>query len=154
MTINAAAGRSVRHLSLGQVLLAAQEHETHRPATIDLENLKDQIVLLRISDDPLQPPNVFATAIATIQNNAYVRRVNWAFDWALVLSAALLGHFLWRISKWNLIMGAIGLSAAYCLVALWALSQERVWLPTFLPFCLLWFLVVVRLFAPRASLSS
>jgi hypothetical protein len=148
MTINPIAEKSVRRLSLNQLLLAAQEHETHRPPTLDLESLKDQIVILRISDDPREPPNVFATAIATIQNNAYVQRAHWAYDWGIVLSAALLGCFLWQISKWNLAMGAIALSAGYGLVTLAILSKDRVWLPTFLPLCLLWFLVAVRLFGP------
>ena len=151
LTLNPAAERSVRRLTLNQLLLAAQEYETHRPPTIDLTNLKNQIVILRISDDPRQPPNVFATAIATIQNHAYVHRAPWAYDWSIVFGAALLGCFLWRISKWNLAMGAIGFSAGYGLVALGLLSKDRVWLPTFLPLCLLWFLVVVRLFAPASA---
>jgi hypothetical protein len=148
-TINPVAGGSVRRLTLNQLLLAAQEHEGHREPTIDLANLKDQIVLLRIADDPLQPPNVFSTAIATIQRNAYIRRVSSIYDWAIVAAAAVFACFLRAIAKTSLVLVAIALSAGSSLLALTALSENHLWLPTFLPLALLWFLVLVRLFMPR-----
>jgi hypothetical protein len=148
-TINPVAGGSVRRLTLNQLLLAAQEHEGHREPTIDLANLKDQIVLLRIADDPLQPPNVFSTAIATIQRNAYIRRVSSIYDWAVVAAAAVFACFLRAIAKTSLVLVAIALSAGSSLLALMSLSENHLWLPTFLPLALLWFLVLVRLFMPR-----
>jgi hypothetical protein len=144
-TINPVARQSVRRLALNELLLAAQEHEKHESPSIDVGNLKDQIVVLRIADDPLQPPNVFSTAIATIQGNAYVRPAHWAVAWVMVLAAALLSCFLWMISKTNLLLGAVIFSAGYALAGLGVLSQHHLWLPTFLPLALLWFLVVVRL---------
>jgi hypothetical protein len=152
-TINPVAARSVQRLRLNQLLLAAQEHETHRPPSINLDDLKNQIVLLRIADDPLQPPNVFATAIATIQNNAYVRPAHWQIDWAIIGAAMLFSCFLWQISKPNLLLGAVAVSAGYALLALGLLSKNRIWMPTFLPLLLLWFLVVVRLLARRPALK-
>ncbi len=143
-TINPAAAQSVRRLSLSELLLAAQEHEKHLPPTRNIDDLKDQIVLLRIADDPLQPPNVFSNAIATIQSNAYVRPAPKAVAWILILAAALLSAFLWMISKANLFLGVILFVAGYSLLALGVLSHQRLWLPTFLPFALLFFLVVVR----------
>ncbi len=148
-TINPVAGGSVRRLTLNQLLLAAQEHEGHREPTIDLANLKDQIVLLRIADDPLQPPNVFSTAIATIQQNAYIGRVSWIYDWVIVAAAAVFACFLRGIAKTSLVLVAIALSAGSSLLALTALSENHLWLPTFLPLALLWFLVLVRLIMPR-----
>ena len=153
VTINPAAKQSVRRLTLNELLLAAQEHEKRQPPSIDVDNLKDQIVTLRIADDPLQPANVFSTAIATIQNNAYVRPAHWAVAWVIILAAALLSCFLWMISEINLLLGAIIFSAGYALAGLGVLSTNHLWLPTFLPFALLWFLVVVRLLTngPRAK---
>ncbi|MGH7936713.1 MAG: hypothetical protein ACREF8_06860 [Chthoniobacterales bacterium] len=141
-------------MSLDQLLLAAQEHESHRPPTVDLSGLKDQIVVLRVADDPLQPPNIFATAIATIQDNAYPRRVPPLFDWLIILVAAILTRFLWNISKGDLVLIAIASSAGYALVALAILSQQRLWLPMFLPLVLLWFLVIVRLLARDPAKSA
>jgi hypothetical protein len=147
LTINPIAKQSVRRLTLNELLLAAQEHETQRPPSLNIDNLKDQIVLLRLADDPLQPPNVFSTAIATIQNNAYVRPAPWAVPWVIILAAALLSCFLWMISKPNLLLGAIIFVAGYALLALSFLATDRVWLPVFLPLALLGFLLVVRLFS-------
>ncbi|MDQ3199693.1 MAG: CHASE2 domain-containing protein [Verrucomicrobiota bacterium] len=153
-TINPAAKQSVRRLSFSELLLAAQEHEKHRSPSINLENLKDQIVLLRLPDDPLQPPDVFATAIATIQTNAYVHAAPWTIAWVLILAAALLSCFLWMISRSTLVLGTIAFGAGYGLLALALLGQDRLWLPTFLPFALLAFLLVVRLVVPEPGKMS
>jgi CHASE2 domain-containing sensor protein len=90
---------------------------------------------------------VFSTAIATIQNNAYVRPEPWPVAWVIILAAALLSCFLWMISKPNLLLGAIIFIAGYALLALSFLATDRVWLPVFLPLALLGFLLVVRLFS-------
>jgi len=148
ITINPLAKQSVRRLTLNELLLAAQEHEKRRPPSINVDNLKDQIVVLRLADDPLQPPNVFSTAIATIQNNAYVRPAPWAVGWVIILAAGLLSCFLWMISRSTLLLGATIFSAGYAMVALALLGRDRVWLPTFLPLALLAFLLVVRLASP------
>ena len=144
-TINPAARACVRHLTLSELLLAAQEHEKHLPLTRNVEDLKDQIILLRVADDPLQPPNVCATAIATIQNGAYVRPAPAALSWIIILGAALFTSFLWMIPKGNFFLSAILFSAGYTMVVLATLANDRLSLPTFLPLALLWFLVIVRL---------
>ncbi len=151
-TINPIAGQSVRHLTLDQLLLAAQEHEGNRPPSLNVDNLKDQIVLLRLAGDPLQPANYYASAIATIQNHAYVRSSPPALAWGFVLAAVLLSWFLGRIAPSTLLLSAIIFSAGYALLNLSVLSQANLWLPTFLPLALLWFLVVVRLCSPAPAL--
>lgn len=152
LTINPIARQSVRRLTLNELLLAAQEHEKKKRApTMNIESLKDQIVLLRLADDPLQPPNVFATAIATIQNAAYIRPAPRAVAWIIILAAALLSGLLWMISKPNLVLAAILFAAGYSLMALGLLANSRLWLPTFLPLALLGFLVVVRLLSREPS---
>ncbi len=107
--------------------------------------MKDQIVLFRINGDPLQPPNIFAATIATIQSNAYVLRAPWYYDWCVIGLLAVAALFVWRVSKGILLMSALALTAGYGLVALAILSQPRVWLPMFLPLALLWILVLIRL---------
>jgi hypothetical protein len=146
-TINPIARHSVHRLTFSQLLLAAQEHEGHLRPTRDVGQLHDQIILLRVAGDPLQPPDVFATAIATIQDNAYVRPASPMIGWILVLVFALLSAFLWMISKTNLFLGAIIFTAGYGMLVLSVLSEQHLWLPTFLPLVLLWFLVAVRFFS-------
>lgn len=148
-TINPVAAGSVRRLSLSQLLLAAQEHDSHRPATLDLSGLKDQIVLFRITGDPLQPPNVFAAAIATIQSNSYIRRAPWFYEWCLLGVLALASLFLARFSRGTVVLIALALTAGYALTALSVLSAYRLWLPMFLPLALVWMLVLARLFVLR-----
>ena len=145
-TINPAARQSVHRLTLGELLLAAQEREQHRPATRELGNLNDQIVLLRLVGDPLQPANVFASAIATIQNNAYIRPASPKVGWLIILLGLLLASFYRMISRSGWFLGAIIVTAGYALVEMALLSRERVWLPFLLPIGLLWFLVIVRWF--------
>ncbi|MEO8440113.1 MAG: CHASE2 domain-containing protein [Spartobacteria bacterium] len=145
LSINSVAKHSVRRLTLNELLLAAQEHEKHRPPSINVDDLKNHIVLLRLADDPLQAPNVFATAIATIQNQAYVRAAPLAVAWIIILAAALLSCFLWMITRTTLVLGVALFSAGYAMVALALVGNHRIWLPTFLPLALLGFLLVVRL---------
>lgn len=138
-TINLAARQSVRRLSLSELLVAAQEHD-HR-----LSNIENQIVLLRLEGDPLQGPNLFAAAIATIQTNSYIRPAGVLLSWLITLVFALLAASYRMISRSNFFLGAIACSAGYAMVELAFLSNERLWLPMFLPLALLWFIVIVRL---------
>ncbi len=152
-TINPVARHRVHRLSFSQLLLAAQEHEKHLPPTRKVGRLQDEIILLRIADDPLQPPDVFATAIATIQGNVYVRPAAQKVAWIIILAAALLSCFLWMISKTNLFLGAIIFTAGWGLVVLALLSKDYIWPPTFLPLALVWFLVVVRFFSAGPAIK-
>lgn len=154
LTINPLARQSVRRLTLSELLLAAQEHEKKRPPSVEVGDLKDQIILLRVADDPLQRPNVFSTAIATIQNDAYLRPAPRAVGWIIILAAALLSCFLWMISKPTLFLAAIVFSAGYSLIALAFLEKYQIWLPTFFPLALLGFLVTVRLLSRDPSRKS
>jgi hypothetical protein len=62
------------------------------------------------------------------------------------------------IAKTNLVLLAIVFSAGYCLLSLGLLSKNHLWLPTFLPLALIWFLVVVRLItrgpAPKHEIAA
>ncbi len=151
MTINPGAQKSVRRLRLDDLLLAAQEQEHQRPFTRDLRDLKNQILVLRLEGDQLQPSNVFSTAIATILTNAYVRAASATVSWIIILILALLASLSRLISRSNFFLGAIALSAGYALVDLGFISQYRIWLPLLLPLTLLWFIVVVRLFDREAN---
>jgi hypothetical protein len=144
VTINPAAKGSVRHLSLGELLLGAQEKEHHRPASRDAASLNRQIVLLRVADDPLQPPDVFSTAIATVQDHAWIRVASASIAWVILLAVAVFAAFIWTISRTSFFLGTLLFSAGYALMVLELLVQRRLWLPTFLPLVLVWFLFVVR----------
>ena len=140
ITINPVAGGSVPAY-LAQLLLAAQEHESHRAPTINVENLKDQIVLLRIADDPLQSPNIFSTAIATIQRNVYIRRV----PRPALGDQSRRGRLQLLPPRNRENQSGFSRDCAERRLQLACFNgplRNHLWLPTFLPLALIWFLVV------------
>jgi hypothetical protein len=111
--------------------------------------MRDQIVLARMPANPFSPPDVFAATLATIQTNSYLRRVSWIFDCAFLLLAAVVLGKICHISRVNLVLGAIAFSAAYCLIALAAISQWLIWLPGCLPLGAVWLLVFISIAIPH-----
>jgi len=158
--INPAAAASVHLLGLNDLLLGAQELDRHQTPTRDLSDLQNQIVLLRLQGDPLQGPNIFATTVATIQTNGYIRAASGKGAWLIILAAALLAAFHRAISRANLVIGAILFTAGYAMTELMLLEHDRLWLPFILPLVLVWFIVIVRMFdrdggePKRAPVSS
>ena len=78
--------------------------------TAHLEDIRDQIVLARTPANPLAPPDVFATTIATIQSNLYVHRVSRIFDFAILALTIVAAGFVGRIARSYIVLGAIAFS--------------------------------------------
>jgi hypothetical protein len=149
LLVDPRAAKKARRMTLNELLLAAQTRGKNGVTTAHLENIHDQIVLARAPENSLPSPDVFAATIATIQSNHYVRRVSWIFDCAVILAATALAGIRQRISKDILILSAIALTAAYCLVALALISRWGIWLPGVLPLSAVWLVAVLSLFEPR-----
>jgi hypothetical protein len=147
------AARKARRMTLNELLLATQTRGENGVTTAHLENIHDQIVLARTPSNPFSPPDVFAATIATIQSNHYVRRVSRIFDCAVILAVTALAGMLQRVSKDILVLGAIALTAAYCLVALAIISRWGVWIPGYLPLGAIWLIVLLNLF-PRQKKAA
>ena len=148
---NPNAARRARHVTLNELLLAAQQHESKAPAAAKFEDIRDQIVLARTPADQAEMPDAFAAAIATIQTNAFVHRVSWIFDCVFIVFLAVMSGFARRFSRLDLILVAIAITAAYCLLALALVSRWFIWLPGVLPLGAVWLLALLCLFAPRAK---
>ncbi len=147
--IDPKAATKARRMSLNEFLLASQQKGKDGLTTAHLENIHDQIVLARTPSNPLSPPDVFAATIATMQSNRYVRRVSWIFDCAVIVVVIALAGILPRISKDLLLLGAIALTAAYCLVALTIISRWGIWIPGYLPLGAIWLIVLINCLTPR-----
>ena len=145
--INPNAAKRARHLSLNELLLAAQERQQGK-ASVHLDEMRDQIVLARMSANSLASPDVFAASIAAIQTNSFVRRVSWVFDCVMILVVAGASVPLRKFSRIDLMLWAIAFSASYCLVALGILSRWSIWLPGFLPLGAVWVVVLFALILP------
>lgn len=147
LLISPSAGKKTRHLTLNELLLATQQRDAGK--TTELEAMRDQIVLARMPANPFSPPDVFAATLATIQTNSYLRRISWIFDCAILLLVAVVMGKICHISRVNLVLGAIAFTAAYCLIALAAVSQWLIWLPGCLPLGAVWLLVLISIVIPH-----
>ena len=151
--INPNAAKRARRLSLNELLLAAQERQQGK-ASVHLDEMRDQIVLVRTLANPLVSPDVFAATIAAIQTNSFVRRVSLIFDCVMILVVAGASVPLRKFSPIDLMLWAIAFSAGYCLVALGILSRWSIWLPGFLPLGAVWIVVLFSLILPARKDAS
>ena len=149
--VNPMAANAPRRIALNQLLLAAQQRGQGGMTTAHLEDIRDHIVLVRTPANPLAPPDVFATTIATLQSKTYLRRVSRVFDFCILVFATIAGAFVGRISRAYVLLGAIALTAAYCLIALNLVSQWLIWLPGLFPIGVVWLLVLFRLLQGRQA---
>jgi hypothetical protein len=149
--INPNAARRARHLRVNQLLLVAQQHEDKVPTNAHLENLGDDIILARVVKGDEKRVDPFAATIATIQSNAFVRRVSWIFDCTFIVLLVVASGFVRRFSRIDIVLLAIAITAAYCLSGLALVGRWSIWLPGVLPLSATWLVAVFCLFAPRSK---
>ena len=147
--VNPSMTRRAHHMSLNELLLAAQQHDSGAATTRRLAQLKDEILLVRTPDNPLGSRDVFSATIASIQTNSFVRRIHWAFDCVVLLLVAGLSGTARKFSRVDLVLVAFAVSAAYCLLAIAIISRWSLWLPGVLPLGAVWLLAIFCLFSPR-----
>src|SRR6266571_2395136 len=151
LLVNPRMGQRARQITLNELLLAAQQHESGAATAIRLEDIRTQLVLAR---PETKTPDLFAAAVAAIQTKSFVRRVSWIFDCAMVVLAAALSGALRRFSRIDLIIGAIAFSAAYCLIALAIISRFSIWIPAWLPLGSVWISVLFAIILPKPKDST
>ncbi len=132
-----------RRMSLNELLLAAQQREAGGEAAQRLPDLREHVVLARTPENPLSPPDLFAATIATIQSNSYLRRISPIFDCVILLLIGVVAGSLQRFDRFDLVLGGIAFTAAYCLLALGAISRWNIWLPGVLPLGAVWLAVLI-----------
>jgi len=140
-----------RRITIDELLLAAQQHESGATSGIRLEDVRSQLILARAATNT---PDLFAAAIASIQAKTFVRRVSRIFDCAIVVMIAALSGLLRKFSRVDLIIGAVAFSAAYCLVALGIISAWSIWLPAWLPLGAVWISVLFAFILPKPKGSA
>lgn len=151
--VNPKVAQRARHLSLNELLLAAQQQERGGTAAGRPEQTGDQIILARTPDNPLSSRNAFAATIASIQTDSFVHRIHWTFDCAVLALVAGLSGTVRRFSRVDLVLVALAISAGYCLLAIALVSRWSVWLPGVLPLGAVWLLTAFCLFSPRLRLD-
>jgi hypothetical protein len=151
LLVNPRMVQRTRRITLNEMLLAAQQHESGAATAIRLEDIRTQLVLAR---PETKTPDLFVAAVAAIQTKSFVRRVSWIFDCTMVVLAAALSGALRRFSRIDLIIGAIAFTAAYCLVALTIISRFSIWIPAWLPLGATWISVVFAIVLPKPKDSA
>jgi hypothetical protein len=146
--INPNAVRRARYISLNELLFQAQHHESKTANTAEFESIRGQIVLARTALDPRGPTDFVAATIAALQTNSVLHRASSLFDCAFILVLVAVSGTAQRFSRVDLVLLAVALSAAYCLVALDVFSTWSVWLPGLLPIGGIWLVALFCVFAP------
>jgi len=152
--INPRAAKNARLLSINALLLAAEQHDKNLPMNPPLDNIGNQIMLARPAKYPSMATDQIAATIASIQTHSFIRRVSRIFDCVVLLLIAAVSGTLRKISRIDLLLGAIAFTAAYCLVALGLLSRSNLWLPGILPLGAIWLAVVFALVLPKRDGSA
>jgi hypothetical protein len=147
---NSGISRRARHITLNELLLAAQQHETGVSSTLRLDDLANQLVLARMSTDS-RAADFFTATIAAIQSGSFVRRVSWIFDCVIIVLVAAVSGAVRQFSRVDLILVAIAFTAGYCLLDLAIFSRWSVWLPGCLPIGAVWVLVIFSLVQPKTK---
>ena len=142
--------------SFDDLLLASEQIEAKNPPVVDLRKIKDTIVILARTDAeartlPLaarrngSPGELFAAAIATIQNQSFIRRAPLWTEVLVLLAISLVSFRLPRVTKGRaLVLGFVTL-AIYILLAMAVFNRWLMWLPGVLAFGMLGFAVIFRL---------
>lgn len=136
--------KDARIMSLNALLLAAQQHEKKMPEA-HLDDIPNQLVLVRSVTSQFEAPDLVAATIASIQTDSFVRRISWLFDCLVLVIVVGLCGWLQRFSRIDLVLGAIAISAGYAMIALTLFSRWNFWLPGFLPLGAVWSVVVFSL---------
>ena len=153
LLINPKIVRGTRHLKLNELLLAAQQQENKAAGARQFEDIRETIVLARAPRDQPRLAEAFAGAIATIQAGRYVHRVHWLFDVFFIIAVATVSGVARRFSRIDLVLVAIAVTAAYCLLAIALIALWLIWLPAVLPLGTMWLLSLLCLFAPRSKMD-
>ncbi len=148
--------------SFGDLILASQQAEDGRPPGLPLERVKGGIILLSRTDAaartvPLaaqrmgSPGQLFAAAIATIQNQSFIRRAPLWAQGVVIAVFALLSYRIPRWKKWvAVVIGVLSL-VVFAMVSMVVFGQWLVWLPATIPLGAVLVFVLLRVVTPDAA---
>jgi len=158
-------GSPVTRFGFDDLLLAVEQARSGRPPIVPLDLLRGRVVLLARTDKEARtlrlpsgregsPGELFAAAIATIQNQAFAHRVSPLFDILLIGILTALGYFLVRWSLERLLVTSLIVFIFYLLISMTIFGTFLLWFPVLLPAGLFLTLFVLRLVAPRLAVRE
>ncbi len=148
--------------SYGELILASQQAENGSQPLVPLDRLKGGIVLLARTDTPARtvplaagrkgsPGELFAAAIATIQNQSFIRRAPLWAEGVVIAVFMLLSYRVPRLKKWCApLIGSVAL-VVYAMAAMAVFSRWLVCLPATIPLGAVLVFVLLRVVTPDAA---
>lgn len=152
-------------ISFEELLLASEQVQAGAKPVADLSPLKGSIALLARTDSgekgsqtlPLaarrmgSPGELFGAAIATIQNQSFIRRSPLWLELAVLAAVIVFGAFLPRWSRFAALFLSGAALAVYALVSMAVFNGTLVWLPGVMPVGTLLIALVFRLLTPTSA---
>ena len=148
--------------SLEDLVLASEQKQAGRQSKVPLEWIKNSIVLLARTDAAARklsfatgrtgsPGQLFAAAIATIQNQSFIRPCPLWADGAVLAAFTILSAFVPRRKKMGtIVLGIISLTV-YGMIAMAVFDRWLVYLPFVLPVGMVIVFILIRLSTPNPN---
>jgi hypothetical protein len=148
------------HCGLDDLVLAAEQHEAGSQGRIPAETFAGRFILLSRTDReaanlrlasgrPGSRGELFAAAIATVQNRSFIRKAAWWTDLVIIGVFAFVGFWIPRWSKGLTVFLGIVTIPAYALLALAYFNSSMQWVSAVIPVGLILFLILYRLASPN-----
>ena len=146
-------------ISFDDMLFAAEQSAAGTRPTVELERLKGRVVLLTRVDAkaktiPLaasrlgSPGELFGAAIATMQNQSFIRRAPLWVELIVLAAVTFLGCFVPTWKRFGTVAAGFVALAAYVLIAMAVFNRWLIWLPGIMPAGAVLCFIVFRLLSP------
>ena len=148
--------------SFDDLILASEQTAAGRATSLPLGKVKGGIVLLSRTDAAARsvpfaarrkgsPGQLFAAAVATIQNQSFIRRAPMWAEAVIIAAFMLISYRVPRLKKWWApLIGLVSL-VAYAMVSMLIFSQWLVWLPAMIPLGAVLVFILLRVVTPDSA---
>ena len=144
------------HFPMSDLLVSAEQAQARQKTTAPVGEIKRSLVLLARTDNAARTlrfadgrsgslGELFATAIATIQNRTFSRRVPISAELFIIADAMVFAWFCSRLRKFKAGIAGLIVVCAYLLLTLGLFAGTLLALPLVLPIGLVAFIVLFRL---------
>ncbi len=148
--------------SFDDLILASEQTAAGTRPHVPLDGLKGGIVLLSRTDTAARtvpfaarrkgsPGELFAAAIATIQNQSFIRRAPLWAEGVVVALLMLVSFRIPREKKWLAVLTGFLTLVIYAMLAMAVFSRWLIWLPATVPLGAVLVFVILRLVTPDSA---
>jgi hypothetical protein len=147
-------------MGFDELLLASEQIAAKQQPFAPVDKITGAITFLTRTDrearnirlpfrEPISKGELFASAVATIQTQAFLRKAPEWFPFALIGLAALAAFYIPRVRKRQVILWCAVLLVVYVVVAFLLFALHQLCLPLMLPAGLLLFIALYRAGTPN-----